>query len=391
MTAAEAPAPFTHLVILELEAGDAVTVELLEHQARVLCRMRIVAVAARYPRQDPFSELGLFAAVGDMKVVEAPLPVPEAGRSCRGEILLVALPAEGIELFSKIKISLQGIGLDEEARPVRAVGGMAGAARAFLDGGVDRLSPEAAAFVAAEAELRLAGAEEMLPFREVRLVAAGAPSPREGGVKVGKADDDVVAFGADPAHILAYFPSLAGGGVAGGAVALGEGFVLEGVEKLVPPRGVGVVALGAFRLPEGVVPVRRPRAFALEIVAAGAEAVFPIEEDEPVVGAVIEVAGAAVAFPHGEVDVALCKALDFPLVTGKALAVDGPFEVRRGDDGRRGRDRGRPGIEGGDGWCGRGRAVAGVDGRPVAAGSALTAVGPLVELQLQAGDAAAVE
>ena len=40
--------------------------------------------------------------------------------------------------------------------------------------------------------------------------------------------------------------SFAGGGVADSAVALGERLVLEGVEKLASPRGVGVVALGAL-------------------------------------------------------------------------------------------------------------------------------------------------
>jgi hypothetical protein len=291
-------------VILELETGDAVAVEMLEDQERILRRMRIVAVAARYSRQDPFADFGLLPAVGDMEGVEAPLPVPETCLGSRGEILIVALPAEGIALFAEIEVPLPGIGKGEETRPVGAVGGVAGAALAFRDGGVDCLPLEAAALVAAEAELRLAGAEEMLSFREVRLMAAGAPSPRKGGVKVGETDDVVVALGADPAHIVADFPPLAGRGVAGGAVALGEGLVLEGVEKLCPLRSVGIVALGALRLPEGVVPVRRPRGIALEIVAAGAEAVLPVEEDEPVVGAVIEVAGAAVALAHGEVNVA---------------------------------------------------------------------------------------
>jgi hypothetical protein len=167
--------------------------------------------------------------------------------------------------------------------------------------------------------------------------------------------------------------------------------VLEGVEKLVPPRGVGVVAFGALRFPEGVVPVRRPQVVALEIVAAGAEAVLPIEEDEPVVGAVVEMAGAAVALPHGQVDVALREALDFSPVTGEALAVDAHFEFRRGDD--RGGDRGRvgPGGEGGDGCRGRGQAVTGIAGRPMTADTALAAVGRLPELELQAGDTAAVE
>ena len=218
MTAAEAPPPFTHLVILELKAGNPVTVELFEDQEGVVRRMRIVAVAARYPRQDPLSELGLFPAVGDMKSVEAPRAVPEARLGPGGEILLVALPAERVALLAIIEISLQGIGLGEEARPVRAVRRVAGAALAFIDGGVDCLPPESAALVAAEAELRLAGPEEVLPFREVRLVTAGAPSPRESGVEVGKADDVVVALGADPAHIVADFPALAGGRVAGGAV-----------------------------------------------------------------------------------------------------------------------------------------------------------------------------
>ena len=77
--------------------------------------------------------------------------------------------------------------------------------------------------------------------------------------------------------------------------------------------------------------MRCPRGLALEIVAAGAEAVFPVKENEFVVGAVIEVTGAAVAFPDGEVNVALREALDFPLVAGAALAVDAPFETCRGN------------------------------------------------------------
>jgi hypothetical protein len=129
----------------------------------------------------------------------------------------------------------------------------------------------------------------------------------------------------------------------------------------------------------------------LEIVAAGAEAVLPIEEDELVVGAVIEVTGAAVPFPDGEVNVALRKVLDFPLMTGAALAVDALFEVRRGDRECRNRAVSRWGGEGGDGRRGRERAVAGVGGRAVATDTALTAVGPFAEFQFQAGDAAAVE
>ena len=137
--------------------------------------------------------------------------------------------------------------------------------------------------------------------------------------------------------------------------------------------------------------MRRPRGLALEIVAAGAEAVFPVEENEFVVGAVVEVTGTAVALPDGEVNVALRKALDFPLVTGAALAVDAYFEVRRGDRGCRERGGGRPGGEGGDGRRGRGRSVARVSDHPVAADAALAAVGPLAEFYLQTGDAAAVE
>jgi hypothetical protein len=246
VTAAEAPTPFTHLVIFELKAGDAVTVELREDQEGIVRRMRIVAVAARYPGQDPLSELGLFPAVGDVKSVEAPRAVSESRLGTGGKILLVALPAERVALLAIIEISLQGIGLGEETRTVRAVRRVAGAARAFIDGGVGCLSPEAPVLVAAEAEFRLAGPEEVLPFREMRLVTAGAPSPRESGVEVGKSDYVVVALGTDPAHIVADFPSLAGGGMAGGAVALGKRLVLEGVEEPASPRGVRVVALGAL-------------------------------------------------------------------------------------------------------------------------------------------------
>jgi hypothetical protein len=174
-------------VILELEAGDAVTVELLEDQEGVLRRMRIVAVAARYSRQDPFAERRLLPAVGDVQGVEAALLVPEACFGAGGEYLVVALPAEAVILLAEIEVPLQGIGKGEEARPVGTVWGVAGAALALLDGWVNCLPPEDAALVAAEAELRLDGAEEMLPFREVRLVATGAPSPRESGGLCSKA------------------------------------------------------------------------------------------------------------------------------------------------------------------------------------------------------------
>lgn len=139
--------------------------------------------------------------------------------------------------------------------------------------------------------------------------------------------------------------------VAAAAVPLGEGLVLQGMEEEGAARGMGVVALPAGGPGKRVSPVGGAEVSALEVVAAGAEAVLTVQQHELVVGAVIEVAGAAVPLADGEMNIGARKGLDIVLVAGTASAVDAPFEgsgigegclLRRG---RRGAGGGRGGGE----------------------------------------------
>jgi hypothetical protein len=246
-----------------------------------------------------------------------------------------------------------------------------------------RLQVEEGLLVAAVAEPRYLLPEKLLLIAAVRPVAPLAALSREGAVEKRIVRHVVVALAADLVDPLTDFPSPVGIAVAGPAVALGEGVVLEGVEEGGIVGAVGVVALAAGGAFEGVAPVGGADGVALQVVAAGAESVLPVEKDQGVVRPVVEMAGAAMAPADGEVDVGPGEALDLPVMAGTAPPVDALFQgCRLGEvealvPGRlllRRRGRGR-----GEGDC----PVAAVGLGAVAADAALPAAGGGFEMPVR--------
>jgi hypothetical protein len=305
---------------------------------------------------------------------------------------VVALPAETVGFLAVAEILLPGIGEDQEPGGIGAVGLVAGAAASVRDGWVDGLPGEPPLLVTTQAEVGDLGAEKFLYPRRVGAMTAGAPLALDGAVGESVGGGFFVAFSADPVDLFADGPPLCGFFVTAAAVPLGEGLVLQGIEEIWATRGMRIVAFSAGGLAQRVSPV--DGAEVLEVVTAGAEAVLAVQQHELVVGAVIEMAGAAVPPADGEVNVGACKALDFVAVARTAPAIDALFEGRGFGEGGLLR-RGRGSVGGGRRErrrCGLGfLAAAKVGFRPMTADAARAASRKVSELELETGRFATVE
>jgi hypothetical protein len=130
---------------------------------------------------------------------------------------------------------------------------------------------------------------------------------------------------------------------------------------------------------------------AFQVVAAGAEPVRPVEKNEFVVGAMIEVAGAAVSATDRNMHVAAGERLNVILVTGTASAVDAPFQGRGLREGTGFLDgRGGDNLRGGR-RRGRFLSAAQIGHGAMAAHVAGAAAREVLKFEYQAGNAAAVE
>jgi len=304
----------------------------------------------------------------------------------------MALPAETVGFLAVAEILLPGVGEGQERGGVGAVGPVAGAAVSLLDGWVDGLPGEPPLLVTTQAEVGDLGAEKFLYPRRVGAMTAGAPLALDGAVGESVGGGFFVALAADPVDLFADGPPLCGFFVTAAAVPLGEGLVLQGIEEIWATRGMRIVAFSAGGLAKRVSPVGG--AEVLAVVTAGAEAVLAVQQHEFVVGAVIEMAGAAVPPADREVNVGACKALDVVTVAGTAPAVDALFEGRGFGEGSL-LHRGRGSVGGGRRRRGRRRlellAAVKVGFRPVTADAARAASRKAPELELEAGRSAAVE
>jgi len=215
----------------------------------------------------------------------------------------VAFPAETVGFLAVAEILLLGVGEGQERGCVGTVGTVAGAAVAFLDGRVDGLSGEPSLLVTAQTEAGDFGTEELFHPRGVGAMTASTPSALDGAMGKSIGGGAVVALAADPIDLFTEGPPLGRLLMAAAAVPFGEGLVFQGIEERRPAGSVGIVALPAGGLGQGVSPVGGAEGAAFEIVTAGAEAFLAVQQHEFVVGAVIEVTGAAVPLADGEMNV----------------------------------------------------------------------------------------